>query len=107
LAYDNTILQILKEAGDEGLSVQKIARHVYNASNNFFETISFEEVYRSVQYFLLKNSRSSDSLIENFGRRGIYRLNKNSAELQQLFFLFEDNEEEPQAPSADQSLSLF
>lgn len=107
LTYDQTILQTLKEAGDEGLSVQKIARHVYNASNNFFETISFEEVHRYVQYYLLKNSKSSGSLIENTGQRGVYRLNKNSAELQQLTFLFVDDEEESPTQCVDQSLSLF
>ena len=34
LNYDKEIWRVLTEAGMNGLSVQKIARHVFNASNN-------------------------------------------------------------------------
>lgn len=92
------------------MSVQKLSRHVFNASNTLFETVDFEEVHRYVQSFLLKHSRSSDSLVENVGRRGVYRLNSRSAESQQLMLQFSDeepHEEEPSKPSVDLSLSLF
>ncbi len=98
---------VLKEAGDRGLSVQKIARHVFNASNSFFETIEFEEIRRYVQNYLLKNSKSSDSLFEKVGPKGIYRINPNSAEMQQLMLLFTDETDEAEKPSIDLSLSLF
>ena len=95
---------VLKEAGDRGLSVQKIARHVFNASNSFFETIEFEEIRRYVQNYLLKNSKSSDSLFEKVGPKGIYRINPNSAEMQQLMLLFTDETDEAEKPSIDFSL---
>jgi len=108
-SYDDTILKVLTEAGKEGLSVQKIAHHVFNASNTFFETVSLEEVHRYVQQYLLRNSRHSDSIIESTGTRGIYRINEKFSASQQLMLMFSD--EEPQTedpkPVIDQSLSLF
>ena len=69
--YDKEIWRVLTEAGMNGLSVQKIARHVFNASNNFFETVTFEEVHAYVQQYLLKNSKNPDSIIESTGVRGM------------------------------------
>lgn len=106
--YDKEIWRVLTEAGMNGLSVQKIARHVFNASNNFFETVTFEEVHTYVQQYLLKNSKNPDSIIESTGVRGIYRMNPASQESQQLMLLFRDEEpEEPATPHEDKSLSLF
>ena len=106
--YDKEIWRVLTEAGMNGLSVQKISRHVFNASNNFFETVTFEEVHTYVQQYLLKNSKNPDSIIESTGVRGIYRMNPASQESQQLMLLFRDEEpEEPATPHEDKSLSLF
>ena len=110
MTYDDKILRFLTEAGTDGLSVKKLSRHVFNASNTLFEPIDYEEVHRYVQAFLLRNSRSSDSLVENVGRRGIYRLNPQSADSQQLMLMFRDEEEptdDDPKPSIDLSLSLF
>ena len=106
--YDKEIWRVLTEAGMKGISVQKISRHVFNASNTFFETISFEEVHAYVQQYLLKNSKNPDSIIESAGVRGTYRMNPSSKESQQLMLLFrEDEQEEPETKQEDQSLSLF
>ena len=106
--YDSKILKFLTEAGEQGLSVQKLARHVFNASNTFFEPISFEEVHRYVQSFLLRNSKNPDSIIENTGTRGYYRLNPDNQESRQLMLLFlDDVPEESPKQEEDQSLSLF
>ncbi len=108
MKYEKEILRILSVAGSTGLSVKKIARHVFNASNTFFETISFEEVHVYVQQYLLKNSKNPDSIIESAGVRGTYRMNPSSKESQQLMLLFrEDEQEEPETKQEDQSLSLF
>ena len=108
--YERHILQILTEAGTEGLSVAKISRHVFNASNTFFNTVEFEEVHRWVAAYLLRNSKSSDSLIEKT-ERGIYRLNPKSSETRQLMLQFcdkgEDDEEDNTIGHEDLSLSLF
>ena len=108
LDYDRKILQFLTEASENGLSVQKLSRHVFNDCNTFFETICFEDVHRYVQSYLLRNSKNPDSIIEKTDTRGNYRLNPNNQESRQLMLLFlEVNEEEESKPSEDLSLSLF
>ena len=72
--YDREILRVLVEAGSEGLSVQKISRHVHYACNSFFNVIDFDELHRYVAQFLLRNSKNPESLIEKTDR-GVYHLN--------------------------------
>ena len=106
--YEKEILQILTEAGTKGLSVRKIARHVYNTSNTFFNVLDFEEVHAAVQQYLFRNSRKKNAVIEKTPVRGVYRINKNSAEFRQLMLLFMPEEDTVvKKPSMDGSLSLF
>ena len=110
MTYDKQILKILTEAGERGISVQAIAKHVYNLNLTFFHTPDYEEIRSYVQQFLLRNSKSSLSLVESTGRRGYYRLNTTgSADARQLMLQFHDNEEEQkeEKPSQDLSLNLF
>ncbi|MBP5278814.1 MAG: hypothetical protein J6Z18_10090 [Prevotella sp.] len=110
MKYEKEILRILAEAGSTGLSVKKISRHVFNASNSIFEVLNFEEVHLAVQQYLTRNSKDSKSLLEKVGPRGIYRLNTNTIESQQLMLQFlpdEENEEDTVKPTKDLSLSLF
>lgn len=37
--YDSEILFVLTEAGEKGLSVKKIARHVFNNCNGLFDVV--------------------------------------------------------------------
>ena len=111
VTYDQQILKILTEAGERGISVQNISRHVYNLNCTFFHQPDFEEVRSYVQQYLLKNSKSQQSLIENTGQRGCYRLNTlGSTDAQQLMLQFREetvkNDEEP-TPQEDMSLDLF
>ena len=111
MSYDQQILKILTEAGERGISVQNISRHVYNLNCTFFHQPDFEEVRSYVQQYLLKNSKSQQSLIENTGQRGCYRLNTSgSTDAQQLMLQFREetvkNDEEP-TPQEDMSLDLF
>ena len=105
MAYEREIIRVLTEAGNEGLSVAKITRHVFNASNTFFETVEFEDVYRDVTSWLQKNSKRADSILERV-ERGIYRLNPNST-LQPEFQFSKDEEPPMVKPQVDLSLSLF
>ena len=90
MTYDQQILHILTEAGERGISVQTIARHVFNMNVSFFVSPDFEEIRTYVQQYLLRNSRSSLSLIERTERRGYYRLNtKGSADARQLMLEFQ------------------
>lgn len=110
---DNKILEVLAEAGEAGMSVHKVARHVFNASNSLFEPIEFEDVRRYVQQYMLRSSRGADALLQNVGQRGIYRLNPNSAQSQQLMLMFRDDDDadvesgDGKSGGDDLSLSLF
>ena len=110
LSYDQQILQILTEVGERGISVQTIAKHVYNMNCTFFVQPDYEEIRSYVQQFLLRNSKSSQSLIESTGRRGYYRLNTaGSADALQLLLQFREEHEEieEEKPQQDLSLNLF
>ena len=110
LSYDQQILSILTEAGEHGISVQTIAKHVYNMNCTFFFQPDYEEIRSYVQQYLLRNSKSSQSLIESTGRRGYYRLNTSgSADALQMLLQFreEHEEKEEEKPQQDLSLDLF
>lgn len=111
MTYDQQILQILTQAGEHGISVQALAKHVYNINCTFFSQPDLHEVHQYVQQYLLKNSKSQQSLIESTGRRGFYRLNtQGSADARQLMLQFQDDsdeEKEEEKPSEDLSLCLF
>lgn len=113
MAYDRQILQILSDVGELGIGVQHLAKHVYNMNCTFFFQPDLQEIRNYVRKYLLRNSKSAQSLIERTERRGYYRLNKNNADARQLMLEFrntriqevaEDKEEKPQT---DFSLSLF
>ena len=111
LTYDQQILKILTESGEGGVSVQVIAKHVYNMNCTFFSQPDYDEVRSYVQQYLLRNSKSSQSLVESTGRRGYYRLNtEGSADARQLMLQFRDEqleETEEEKPQQDLSLDLF
>lgn len=110
MTYDRQILQILTEVGDNGISVQLLAKHLYNLNSTLFFTPDLEEIRTYTQQYLLKNSKSSQSLIENTGRRGFYRLNtNNNADARQLLLEFRESvtEEKEEKPVVDLSLNLF
>lgn len=111
MTYDQQILKILTEAGERGISVQNISRHVYNLNCTFFYQPDFEEVRGYVQQYLLKNSKSQQSLVESTGQRGCYRLNTTgSKDAQQLMLQFRDEtvaNDEPSMSQPDLSLDLF
>lgn len=107
--YDSEILFVLNEAGSKGLSIRKIAMHVFNKCNGFFDVVTFEDVHRYVSSYLMKNSKSADSVIERTDVRGVYRLNLTNTS-GQLQFDFRDDVPDgdySSKVSEDRSLSLF
>ena len=107
--YDSEILYVLKEAGAKGLSIRKIARHVFNSRNSLFDVVSFDDVHRYVAGYLARSSKSEDSFIERTDVRGVYRLNLSNAS-RQLQFDFKDEDGEFRDAGVsyeDKSLSLF
>ncbi|WP_277821234.1 hypothetical protein [Palleniella muris] len=91
--YSKDITELLLRIPD-GLPLRKIVRHVYNAHNTFFETISMEDVSRDVASYLQRRSKTPGSPIERVGARGFYRLNPDSGESRQLMLQFREQEEE-------------
>ena len=110
MTYDRQILQILTEVGERGINVQLLAKHLYNMNSTLFSSPDIEEVRSYVQQYLLRNSKSAQSLIESTGRRGYYRLNtQNNADARQLLLAFREPEaeEKEERPAVDLSLSMF
>ena len=113
MIYEQQILHILSEVGERGISVSMLSKHVYNMNCTLFLQPDLQEVHRAVQQYLLKNSKSPQSLIESTGRRGYYRLNtQNNADARQLMLEFreeelKEEEIEQEKPQQDLSLSLF
>ncbi len=111
MTYDQQILQVLTEAGERGIGVQAIAKHVYNMNCTFFSQPNYEEIRAYVQQYLLRNSKSSQSLIEHTCQRGYYRLNTaGSKDAMQMMLQFRDEHEENEEEKPvqqDLSLDLF
>ena len=114
MTYDRQILQILSDVGELGIGVQQLAKHVYNMNCTLFYQPDLQEIHGYVQQYLLRNSKSAQSLIESTGRRGYYRLNtQNNADARQLMLEFREKkiqevpENKEEKPQTDFSLSLF
>ncbi|MBB1551456.1 MAG: hypothetical protein HG447_007655 [Prevotella sp.] len=90
---DKDILKVLTEAGDRGLSLQKIVLYAYNSQNSLFQKYEKEEVKGYVIRFLRQNTRYPGSLIQKISR-GVYRLNPNSDQGHQLLLNFEEEIQE-------------
>lgn len=110
MVYDEKILCVLVEAGIDGLSVKKIAHHVFNGCNTLFTPIQYEDVYEYTRKFVYRNSRSSASLLIKGPKRGIYLLNPNSVAARQLQIEFNKNQDQQEQETKlkeDKSLMLF
>lgn len=106
--YEQQILRILLEVGVRGISVKKLAKHVYNHYCTLFFQPDFIEIYRYTQHYIQRHSRSSQGMIEHAEKWGHYRLNPRAAKALLLEFKEkqEPTEEVPK-PTVDHSLSLF
>lgn len=111
--YEQDIIRILEEAGQNGLPVIKIAKHVYNRRNGLFNTIIFDDVYKDILAYINKNNKSKYPLLKKTGRWGYYTLSDytKTARLQTFNFdcEYEETEcnEKKDTDNKDLSLSLF
>ena len=110
--YEQQILKILSKVGERGIHVALLTKHVYNLNSTLFFQPDLQELHHAVQQYLLRNSKSPQSLVESTGRRGYYRLNtQGSADARQLMLEFRDDQEteetESEKPLKDLSLNLF
>lgn len=105
--FEHHILRILMEAGSNGLTVAKLARHVHGQVNTLFNAIDYAAVHRAVGQYLNRESRTTGGTVVRT-RHGVYTLNPQAS--QQLMFDFRETADvdERQAPPAiDLSLDLF
>lgn len=113
MTYDQQILCVLAEAGNDGASVRAVARHVYNMNVSLFSSPDFKEIHAYVQRFLQRHSRSARALVESTGRWGHYRISRKGVEETRQYVLeFRSDDDtgaaEEEAPRRqDLSLSLF
>lgn len=101
------------EAGDEGLSLKKIAMHVYNSNNNLFEKPDFNKIYSSIAQYLSKQSKMSDGMVKRIGTKGVYAINKRWSGYLHMMIDFNIADtinlpiDDRVSTIKDQSLSLF
>ena len=70
--YDHEILAVLTQAGEKGLKLEHIVRHVYNACNSMFTPLNYKDVYAYVSLYLVKSSKLQGSCVQKAGY-GVYR----------------------------------
>lgn len=108
--YNQEILRVLAMAGHDGLKMEKIVRHVFNACNTMFNPLDYKDIYNYVSQFLQKSQKGPHPIVEKIGY-GIYRINESAHDAKQYLLQFGRQEtaektsgsEEPK----DLSLSLF
>ncbi len=110
-SYERHILTVLAEAGNVGISVKNLSKHVFNMSSTLFEKPDMDDVQRQVRQFLTRNTKGYYPLVEHTGRWGCYRLNTTRSETARQLMLNFTEAEEQEAPKTreqqDLSLSLF
>lgn len=79
MKYDRLIIEILMEAGSDGLTVRKVSRHVFNAVNGLFDEADIEAVHKLVRAFLLRHSKGGVSPALDRPKHGSYALNRRTA----------------------------
>ena len=76
MKYDRLIIEILMEAGSDGLTVRKVSRHVFNAVNGLFDEADIEAVHKLVRAFLQRHSKGASPALDrpkHGGRTGTDR----------------------------------
>ncbi len=92
-SMDEDILKALAEAGNKGLSLQKIVIYAYNSRNGLFFKYEKDAVRKYVIRFLRKNAQYRGSPVQRISR-GVYRLNPDSDTKSQLLLSFDENRQE-------------
>lgn len=104
---------MLAEAGEDGLSLMKIVKHVYNSNASLFETPDFEKMYNAIAFhYSIRQFRLLGKILRKVVR-GVYVLNEGWSGYRQTMLdfsvaeLFDDQQDAEPSSYVDQSLSLF
>lgn len=85
--YHQDIIDVLKEAEGRSMSVRLIARHIYNKKVGLFDnSLSFEEIYQSVRFYLWSQSNRPSSPFLKGEKRGYYTVRKEIFDMLELDF---------------------
>lgn len=99
------------QAGNKGLKLEKIVRHVYNSCNSIFNPLDYKYVYGLVSQYLIKNSKNPSSFVEKGKGYGVYRINFKSSAMRQMVLDFSSatslGEEEKMESDVREELDLF
>lgn len=110
---EQQIVELLAKAGTRGMTCKKLAKHLYNANNSLFETLSFDDIYRELQAYFYKKTKTRNSYIEKTGQWGYYRLNVEKLNTSLGWLIDYNDEEKEQAEEKNNTvdntryLSLF
>ena len=75
--YHQDIIEVLKEANGRSMSVNLIARYIYNKKVGLFAgNLSFEDIYQSVRFYLWAQSNRPSSPFIKGEKRGHYQVRK-------------------------------
>lgn len=106
MKYDRLIIEILMEAGSDGLTVRKVSRHVFNAVNGLFDEADIEAVHKLVRAFLLRHSKGASPALDR-PKHGTYALNRSTAEGRALIErLLSEETDQPKQQGSVQELSI-
>lgn len=92
--YYRDIMELLLPCGSEGMKLERITRFIYNRHADLFKAdLRYEAIYRSVGYFLWKQSQKRESpFVHN--AYGMYAIKSNVAIQLDLFWDMPPEEEE-------------
>ena len=88
-----TVIRIMLEAGNKGISLRYLVLHVYNAYNSLFHPVSKEEVREYVYHLVRNHSTLPTDPFERIGW-GRYRINLRSQKVIQAYIDFSGEQNE-------------
>lgn len=88
-----TVIRIMLEAGNKGISLRYLVLHVYNAYNSLFHPVSKEEVREYVYHLVRNHSMLPTDPFERIGW-GRYRINLRSQKVIQAYIDFSGEQNE-------------
>lgn len=88
-----TVIRIMLEAGNKGISLRYLVLHVYNAYNSLFHPVSKEEVREYVYHLVRNHSTLPTDPFERIGW-GRYKINLRSQKVIQAYIDFSGEQNE-------------
>ncbi len=88
MKLEREILNVLVQAGNSGLKLEKIVRHVYNACNSMFNPLDYKTVYNQVAQYLIKCSKDPSSFVSKGKGYAVYHINFKNTAVKQLMLDF-------------------